>query len=66
MSNIFHRIEGCGTLLANPDEFLHCLRLLIAPAEVTLTNGLPHEFRDGRLPAPSAGVKRIPEVIVQV
>jgi hypothetical protein len=64
--NILHRTEGCGAFFANPDEFLHRLHLLIPPAEVTLPNGFPHEFRDGSLLTPCASVKGIPKVFVKV
>jgi hypothetical protein len=64
--NILHRIDGLGAFLANPDEFLHRLHLLVPPAEVTLPNGFPHEFRDGGLSTPCASVKGIPEMVVEV
>lgn len=64
--NILHRTEGYGAFLANPDEFLHRLHLLVPPAEVTLPNGFPHQFRDGSLSTPCTSVKGIPEVFVKV
>jgi hypothetical protein len=65
-SNKFHRIDGPGAFLANSNEFLHGFRLLVAPAEIPLANGFPHEFRNRSLLAPCAGVESIPDLIVQV
>ncbi len=65
-SNILHRIEGFGAFLANPDEFLHRLHLLVPPGKVTLTKGFPYQFRDGSSSTPCASVKGIPEMIVEV
>jgi len=42
--NVLHRIEGAAVLFANPDELLHRLLLLVALAQVALTNGFPDEF----------------------
>jgi hypothetical protein len=63
-ANVLNRIEGFGALLANPDEFLHRLHLLVPAAEIALANGLTHEFRNCSLLTACAGVKRIPEVII--
>ena len=65
-SNILHRIAGFGAFLANPNEFLHRLHLLVPLGKVTLTKGFPHEFRDGSSSTPRASVKSIPEMIVEV
>jgi hypothetical protein len=64
--NILDGIEGCGAWLANADEFLHGLHLLIAPAEVPLPNGFAHEFGDGSLPTARTSVEGIPKVFVKV
>jgi hypothetical protein len=64
--NILHRIESAGAFLANPDEFPHRLHLLVPSAEVTLANGLPHEFRDGSSLTRCARVKSVPEIVVKV
>jgi hypothetical protein len=64
--HIFHRIGSAGAFLANPDEFPHRLHLLVPPAEVTLANGLPHEFGDGSSLTRRARVKSVPEVVVKV
>jgi hypothetical protein len=64
--NKLHRIEGFGALLANPDELLHGFHPLVPAAQVTLPDGIPHEFRDGGLSTPCPSVKGIPEVIVKV
>jgi len=63
---VFNRPRRPGAFPARPHELLHRLPLLIPRAEVTLANGLPHEFRHGRLPAPRARVQGIPEVIVEI
>ena len=65
-SNILHRIERFGAFLANPDEFLHRLHLLVPPGKVTLTKGFPNEFRDGSSSTPCASVKGVPQMIVEV
>ena len=65
-SNILNGIDGFGGSLANSDESLHRLHLLLLLSEVTLTNCFPHEFRDGSLSTPCSSVKGIPEMIVKV
>jgi hypothetical protein len=64
-SNILHRIEG-RAFLANPDEFLHGLHLLVPPGKVSLTKGFPHQFREGSFSSPSARVKSVPEIVIEV
>jgi len=64
--NILHRIGGFGAFLANPDELLHGFHPLVPAAQVTLPDGLPHEFRDGSLSTPRASVQGIPEMFVKV
>jgi len=65
-ANILHGIGGFRSFLANPDEFPHRLHPLVPPAKVALANGLPHELRNGGLPAPGASAKNIPEGIVKI
>jgi hypothetical protein len=65
-SNILHTVRQIGTSLSNANELLHRLSLLIPPAEVTLASGFPHQFRDGSLLTPGAGVKGIPELLIEV
>lgn len=64
--NIFHRIERYGASPTNPDEFLHGLHALFPPAEVALAHRFPHQFRDGSLAAPGAGVKRVPDGVIEI
>lgn len=51
---------------ADSDKILHRLRALFEIAEIPLTDRFPHQFRNRRLPAARAGVKGIPEVIVEI
>jgi hypothetical protein len=64
--NILHSIEGFGACVANADEFLHRFHLLVPLGQVTITKGFPHQFRDGGSSTPSASVKGVPEMIVEV
>ena len=64
--NTLDGIDGSAGFLANPDKLLHRFHPLVLPAEVVFANRFAHEFRNGRLPAPRARVKRIPEVVVQI
>jgi len=54
--DVLDRVDRLSAALANADELLHCLRLLLSLAQVPLANGLPHEFGDGCLSASRASV----------
>jgi hypothetical protein len=65
-SNVLQGVWGDLVVFADSNEFLHRLPLFVPLTEVTLSNGLAHEFRNGGVLIGGAGVECFPEVVVQV
>src|SRR5580700_5268962 len=65
-ANVLHRVDGFQAVLANSDELLHGLGLLVSFGQVPIAHGLPHELRDAGFPALGLGMKGVPEMLVEI
>jgi len=44
ISNAPHAVKPTGVPLSNTDKLLHCLSLLISPAEIAIATSFAHQF----------------------